>query len=596
MSYGGANCAAYETMALPQVRIVKEAELGTLSSADSAIVIFHDATALLADATSKSSHPQVQAALETLSRYVSVDESIGKGAGEALLLLAPTAAGDSRGEARAVFASTGPLLRDYDDVRRYGDAVRKAIRRAKASGGAIRSPLIYLQPPPLASMEPAVAKTFADYLQVSILAALAELHEPLETREFYARTDLAIDAAAAAKYHSTATSVKDLFFLQSGADRSEPSSGDGCPIDLEALLAIEAGRRLARDVGGADPERMSAIRASEAIAAFFAPIISANPNVTMHVVDDLAVIKREYPLLAAVNRAAEAVGRHAPRIIHLEYKSGDQSKVVEDLYMVGKGINYDTGGADLKVGGAMVGMSRDKCGAAGLAGFLATVALTRPANVNVSVALAFVRNSIGPDAYVADEIITARSTARVRVGNTDAEGRMVMADLLAEMKERALASSAPHRARLFTCATLTGHVARTYGPYAAAMDNGPARLLGVGERIRASGNALGDCFEVSTLRRDDFDLIAPGSNREDVLQASPKPSAQTNRGHQYPAAFLTIASGLASHGLDAPAPRRLAYTHLDIAGAAEEAPGPLGRLTGTPIAALFGAFVRGAKN
>lgn len=124
------------------------------------------------------------------------------------------------------------------------------------------------------------------------------------------------------------------------------------------------------------------------------------------------------------------VARHQPCVIHLEYKAPDQSQVKEHLYYVGKGITYDTGGADIKHSGAMVGMSRDKGGAAAILGLFAVVAKMQPRGVNVTAALAMVRNSVGSDAYVSDEIIKARSGCRVRVGNTDAEGRMVMADLL----------------------------------------------------------------------------------------------------------------------------------------------------------------------
>ena len=111
-------------------------------------------------------------------------------------------------------------------------------------------------------------------------------------------------------------------------------------------------------------------------------------------------------------------------------------QVQEELYFIGKGINYDTGGADLKIGGNMVGMSRDKCGAAAVAGLIATAAKMKSTQVNIRARLAFVRNSIGPDSYVADEIITSRAGVRVRVGNTDAEGRMVMTDLLAHVPRR----------------------------------------------------------------------------------------------------------------------------------------------------------------
>lgn len=71
------------------------------------------------------------------------------------------------------------------------------------------------------------------------------------------------------------------------------------------------------------------------------------------------------------------------------------------------------------------------------------------------------RNSVGSDCYVSDEIITSRAGVRVRVGNTDAEGRMAMTDLLCLMKERALKEKHPDP-ELFTWATLTGHVIRAY--------------------------------------------------------------------------------------------------------------------------------------
>ena len=59
----------------------------------------------------------------------------------------------------------------------------------------------------------------------------------------------------------------------------------------------------------------------------------------------------------------------------------------------------------------------------------------KPSNVAVVGAMSMVRNSVGSDAYVADEIITSRAGVRVRVGNTDAEGRMAMADVLCKVPE-----------------------------------------------------------------------------------------------------------------------------------------------------------------
>lgn len=79
-------------------------------------------------------------------------------------------------------------------------------------------------------------------------------------------------------------------------------------------------------------------------------------------------------------------------------------------------------------------MSRDKCGAADVAGFMKVVSILKPTNVKVIGAMAMVRNSIGSNAYVADEIVISRAGVRLRVGNTDAEGRMAMVDVLAHMK------------------------------------------------------------------------------------------------------------------------------------------------------------------
>lgn len=88
------------------------------------------------------------------------------------------------------------------------------------------------------------------------------------------------------------------------------------------------------------------------------------------------------------------------------------------------------------------------------------VNLLQPPTVKVVTALCVVRNSVGENSYVSDEVITAKSGARVRVGNTDAEGRMAMADVLYHFKEMALQSVNPH---LFTVATLTGHSVLTAG-------------------------------------------------------------------------------------------------------------------------------------
>lgn len=227
----------------------------------------------------------------------------------------------------------------------------------------------------------------------------------------------------------------------------------------------------------------------------------------------------------------------------------------------------------MKAGGAMAGMSRDKCGAAATAGFVAVCARLRPA-LRVTAALALVRNSIGEEAYVADELLRSRGGLAVRVGNTDAEGRMAMADVLHELGARARGDSG---AQLYTLATLTGHAHRAYGRgYTAALDNHTARERDNAGRLRAAAETLGDMVEVSTLRREDFAAHRGRVAGDQLHQADSQPSTQVPRGHQDPAAFLALAAALAEE--DAPA-----YTHLDVAASAGLLPDPP---TGAPLLAL----------
>jgi len=276
--------------------------------------------------------------------------------------------------------------------------------------------------------------------------------------------------------------------------------------------------------------------------------------------------------------------------------------LVRTICIAGKGVTYDTGGADVKAGGAMAGMRRDKCGAAAAAGFILACARApkeETRGLRVLVELGCVRNSIGPDSYVADEIITSHAGKRVLVGNTDMEGRMVLADCLSHLRESVLKEQHPGPV-FISLATLTGHAKLTYGSYAVALDNAAARSMGgVATRLADAGAMLGQPVEVGRLRREDFELVAPGTagtpvsrcpDAYDVLQTPTASSSVTARGHQFPAAFLAIASGLQEHGPGHPVP--LPYCHVDLANSVADARGVE---TGSPILPLFGAFAWGSR-
>jgi leucyl aminopeptidase len=439
---------------------------------------------------------------------------------------------------RLVVSPTGPLARDYDDVRRIGDAARAGIVRARDAGA--RAPLLLV----------AVESGFARAQEVALLGALGGLWEPLEARE--------------ALGDETAEPLRVLGV-----------AGERAAQLLPLVAALEQGRRLARDLAGTEPERMR----PEAFAAACVDAFVDAP-VSVSVVEDLDTLSYQYPLLMAVARASLAVDRHRPRVIHLEYNG--EGPIERTLLLAGKGLTYDTGGADLKVGGHMAGMSRDKGGAAAVAGIFRALGLLKPRGLRVVGMLGVLRNSIGADSYVSDEIIRSHAGVRVRIGNTDAEGRLVLADLLSHLRVLALDAVDP---RILSLATLTGHAGRAVGPYSILIENGPARAAKVADALDALGEAWGEPFERSRLRREDYDFIRSRSSADDVISANNVPSAVTARGHQYPTAFLELASGLVAHAGDASRP--LPFTHIDLGGSATEGGDwQHGRPTAVPVLTL----------
>ncbi|XP_037088556.1 putative aminopeptidase W07G4.4 [Pollicipes pollicipes] len=450
---------------------------------------------------------------------------------------------------RLVFAPTGPLNRDYDDVRRFAEAAEKGIKRAIAAGS--RAPLLVTVPYP----------KYQYSTLNSLLGALHALYVPIEVREHAVKTS------------DTKRLTKVDRLLVFGEQRA------ALERVIQSALGLESGRFVARDIGGSDPERMAAPR----VAEYMQHVLKGSQvKIEVEQEDDSDTpFKAKYPLLAAVNRAAAVVPRHRARVIHLTYEG--QGPITHTYMLVGKGITYDTGGLDIKAGGVMAGMHRDKCGAAAVGGFFKTLAELRPAGIKVIGVMCMVRNSVGADGYVADEIITSRAGVRIRVGNTDAEGRMVMADLLCLMKERAAGEVNPY---LMTVATLTGHAVLACGDgYCSVLDNGPARLAHCANRFAEAGDQLGDPFEINTIRREDYCFHGGKSEYEDVLQCNNAPSSRTPRGHQGPAAFLVLASGLDKHGIDSDKPLR--YSHLDIAAGSGPFPGVP---TGSPILAMAANF------
>lgn len=186
-------------------------------------------------------------------------------------------------------------------------------------------------------------------------------------------------------------------------------------------------------------------------------------------------LEREFPMVHAVGRAAAR--HHEPRMIELDW--GDEK--APRLAIVGKGVCFDSGGLDLKPASAMALMKKDMGGAAhafALAGLVMEAGL----NVRLSLLIPAVENAVSGNAFRPGDVLRSRKGLSVEIGNTDAEGRLVLADALTRACE-----DAP--ALLIDFATLTGAARVALGPELPALF---ARRDDTAEELLKAGKAHDD--------------------------------------------------------------------------------------------------------
>ena len=162
--------------------------------------------------------------------------------------------------------------------------------------------------------------------------------------------------------------------------------------------------------------------------------------------DDL--LRENYPMIHAVGRASN----RPPRLIDLTWGKARDPRVT----LVGKGVCFDTGGLDLKPSSSMLMMKKDMGGAAHALG-LARMIMMAELPVRLRVLVPAVENSVSGDAFRPLDILNSRAGKTVEIGNTDAEGRLVLADALTEAL-----SEKP--ALMLDFATLTGAARVALGP------------------------------------------------------------------------------------------------------------------------------------
>ena len=188
-------------------------------------------------------------------------------------------------------------------------------------------------------------------------------------------------------------------------------------IDVQEITRMAEGAALARDLINTPANDMGPVELAQAAQALAE---KHNAKYSCIIGDDL--LTQNFPLIHAVGMASS----RAPRLIDMTWGNASHPKVT----LVGKGVCFDTGGLDLKPSGGMLIMKKDMGGAANVLA-LAHMIMDAKLKVRLRVLIPAVENSVAGNAFRPLDIFRSRKGLNVEIGNTDAEGRLVLADALA---------------------------------------------------------------------------------------------------------------------------------------------------------------------
>jgi leucyl aminopeptidase len=231
-----------------------------------------------------------------------------------------------------------------------------------------------------------------------------------------------------------------LFANDSGADFTALESS------FNQSVTIAKATNFVRDLVNQTPYDMT----PQAMAVTADTLASAN-NLECTILDVNALESEGMNAMLAVGRASS----NPPRLIHLAYKPKNPKKVIT---LVGKGLTYDSGGLSLKAAASMVTMKMDKAGGCAVMGIIKAVSELK-LDIELHAFVGAVENMIGGNAYKPDDVLVAKNGKTIEVRNTDAEGRLVLADVLGYAQANVKADY------IFDYATLTGACMVALGPY-----------------------------------------------------------------------------------------------------------------------------------
>ena len=287
----------------------------------------------------------------------------------------------------------------------------------------------------------------------AVLIGAGETFDPMSARALSARLPPGLyrleaepeDARTAALAFLLGAYVFDRYKPRPERDRVRLVAPDG--LDLEATLRIASACALAREMIDTPAADMGPLQL-ETIAREIATASGAS----LSVITGDALLDENYPTVHAVGRAAAP--HRAPRVIEIGWNLDRADLPL--VALVGKGVVFDSGGLDIKPAAGMRNMKKDMGGSAHALA-LGRLVMQAGLPVRLVVLVAAVENAISADAFRPGDILNSRKGLTIEIGNTDAEGRLILADILTRAGEHS-----PDLTLDF--ATLTGAARVALGP------------------------------------------------------------------------------------------------------------------------------------
>lgn len=264
----------------------------------------------------------------------------------------------------------------------------------------------------------------------------------------------------------------------------------------EQALVLAGATNLARTLVNEPPASMTPID-----IALHAETIATTHGFEHTVLDETALIQQRFNLIMAVGTGSD----NPPRLIHLVYRG--EGPIERKIALIGKGVTFDTGGYSIKSSDGMTTMHSDMAGAAAVLGAADAIGHFKPAGVEVHFIVPTVENAINGRAIKPSDIVRGYGGKTVQILNTDAEGRLILADAIAYARTLDIDT-------IVDLATLTGASVVALGGYTAALfanDDTLAREL-----LDSAGDAGEDLWRMPLTAKLDKLIDSPVADMKNI--------------------------------------------------------------------------------